>query len=716
MPLELVFSMFIKYQPLYYYYYSTDTAKWLKEGMVNLTVTRINMHGPPGSGKTCSQCLLRNEDPPAEVVTNSTPIACRAIKATKASINDNGYLKKVDSYDVLVALESDLNAHQQGAPSIVNHSADHVSVADHDENPVKKSSAGPASDSDVEKVCGKIMQAIQEGKAKSLKDRRWVYIVDSGGQLACQELLPLFTRAASLNIITIDLSKGVDKTLEYQYRIGGESFPCDINFTQTNREFLRNVLSSGAILQPYNTPAVSSDATKVQCPIYFVLGTHKDKATQKDIDDLNNELSLLNPSCFKEEIGYHLYSNTTGLSNKFKLYPINARVEHPARQEEAKRLCRTLLNIPAVTKFQIRIQWFVFELVLQEKARKNKCDILEMDDVLSAGRSLQMKKNDIKEALQFLHNVTIILYYPDVLPNIVFVDPHPILKTLTHLLALTYEIDLASVHHIANETPLPRELTNIAINGIFAESLLSKLKSDDQKFPNSDFIKLLLHLHIIAKTTDDKEDKSYFIPCALKSCTQFNPPEADLEPLLIVWCNPNTVCTDEILQLPVPNGIFPSTIIRLLNYEEPKFRIPPSSDKYFKYRDAMSLRIYLCGNQIGTIHIINKYKHIEVYYTGSEPEKYCPLLCELITEAIKCSSDAVGARQYHTLAFICPSENKEKCYCIVTNEEEEKVECSFCPKPAIIKGQEYWNWFHYTPQSSSEGKKIIFLLNSDYFI
>ena len=691
MPLELVFSMFIKYQPLYYYYYSTDTAQWLKESMVNLTVTRINMHGPPGSGKTCSQCLLQNEDPPAEAVTNSTPIACRAVKATKAFINDNGCLKKVDSYDVLVALESDLNAHQQGTPSIVNHSADHVSsVADHDENPVKKSSAGPASDSDVEKACGKIMQAIQEGKAKSLKEHRWVYIIDSGGQLACQELLPLFTRAASLNIITLDLSKGVDERINYQYRIGGKSFICNPNVTCTNIDFLKTVLSSGTILQPYNTAAVSSDTTKVQCPIYFVLGTHKDKATQEDIDKLNNELSSLDTSCSKEK-GYCLFPATIGGSKKI-IYPINAREEHN-RQEEAKKLCKTILNIPATTTSSIGIRWFVFELVLQEKAEKKNCDILEMDDVLSAGRSLQMKDDETKKALQFFHNVTIILYYPDVLPNIVFVNPHPILETLTHLLALTYEVDLGSLHHIANETPLLDELTNIATNGIFAESLLSKLKSDDQKFPNSDFIKLLLHLHIIAETAD-----GYFFPCALKSYNGSSP-EADLKPLLIVWRDPDTK-----KNLPVLHGVFPLTIVHLMNHKEPQFRIPPSSNKYFKYRDAMSFRICLHGDQIGTIHIINKYKHIEVYFTGDESAKYCPLLCELITEAVTHSSDAVGARQCHEHAFDCPLEKEEKCYCIVTNKDDEKVECSSCPKPAIIKGQEYWNWFHCPPQSSSEDK------------
>ena len=123
-----------------------------------------------------------------------------------------------------------------------------------------------------------------------------------------------------------------------------------------------------------------------------------------------------------------------------------------------------------------------------------------------------------------------------------------------------------------------------------------------------------------------------FLACALKSYNSPSPSEANLKPLLIVWRDPDT---EKIL--PVPYGVFPLTIVHLMNQEEPQFRIPPPSDEYFKYRDAMSFRIRLCGNQIGTIHIINKYKHIEVYFDGDEPAKYCPSLRKLIREAVKCS-------------------------------------------------------------------------------
>ena len=53
----------------------------------------------------------------------------------------------------------------------------------------------------------------------------WLYVIDSGGQPAYQELLPLFTRAASLNIITLDLSKSFEQKFKLEYRIGWKIFP-----------------------------------------------------------------------------------------------------------------------------------------------------------------------------------------------------------------------------------------------------------------------------------------------------------------------------------------------------------------------------------------------------------------------------------------------------------------------------------------------------------
>ena len=679
------------------------------KGIVNLTVTRINMHGVPGSGKTCSQLLLLNQDPPAEAVTDSTPLACRAVKATRVSHGDDLCWEIIDGGELCKQLASELKevtaSDEKSKPEPVGDLTTKrettkrkrtTEATPNSGNPADETPASDvyaavdADDKDSNSICQQIADLAH--LAKTPLNRHWIYVIDSGGQPAFQELLPLFTRAASLNIITIDLSKGIDQKLEYSYRHGKEEFPIGSKFKYTNVEYVMNVIRSGAISCP-----ISTESNEEKHPMYFILGTHYDKAPEK-FKDINTAI-LSSVKSLPEKQKSSVIEVEVGDSDDEKeiVYPINCIEEdHRKRSKAAKDLCQFISNCSGDTslKFSMRIVWFAFELTLQQKADNTKRSYLTKEEVFSAGKTLRMSKKDIEEALQYFHKITIILYYPDVLPDIVFVDPKPILDILSHLLALTY-VNRRSLHHVANK-PDRNEIDQLKEKGIFSESLLSKL-NDDENFPKNKFIKLLLHLHIIAKTED-----GYFIPCALKSHSG-PPPKADLKPLLIVWYNPYT---QEIL--PVPRGVFPLTIVHLMNHKEPQFCIPLSSKGYFKYRDAMSFRIRLCGNQIGTIHIINKYKHIEVYYTGLEPAKYCPLLCELVTEAVRCSSDAVGARQCHTLAFICPSENKKTCYCIIRNEDEEKVECTLCPKPADIRGQEYWNWFHYTPQNSSQGKKKYF--------
>ena len=709
-----------------------DITKWLKEGTVNLTIKRVQMLGPPGSGKTCSQRLLLNEDPPKK--DNSTPIACRAVKATRISIED-GFMKEVDAKALLSRLACDLKeaaAKQKEAASrqkktptedsdtkSKEESSETISTgspktkatesAGATEKPDATESADAASDHHSYKFHRDIVKAIP--KAKANLNCNWVYIVDSGGQTAFQELLPLFTRAASLNIITLNLSKGMNEKLDLQYRINGTSFPCDSNFSYTNIEFLNNVLSFGAMLQLYHTPQ-SEDSATLQCPEYFVLGTHSDKVTQEKITEFNKEISLLTSG--SEEKGYRI------IPAKLReiIYPVNTILESGhARQEESKKLCDTIFDFYDASDdtFEMPVRWFAFELTLLEKAGNNS--ILEIDDVLSIGRSLEMTEDDTKKALQHLHNVTIILYYPQVLPNIVFVDPHPILDILSRLLALTYNIERKYLHLLIKLRQLDTELENLRKRGIFAKSLLDKLKGDHE-LSKFNFINLLLHLHIIAETQD-----GYFIPSALPpfgstgslpksdiitsafGSTGF-PPESDIiDLLLIVWRNP---VTKEIL--PVPRGIFPLAVVNLMTFKQPQFQFPPDSEEYLRCRDAMSFRVYVYDDEfIGTIHFIKKHKQIEIYFE-TNVLKYCPLICEAVTEAIYSSSVAINLKHLYKLAFACCSTKKceKNCYCIVTNEAEEKVECTLCPKPAIISGQgKYWNWFHVThAENSTEGNLI----------
>ncbi|XP_019855440.1 PREDICTED: uncharacterized protein LOC109584222 [Amphimedon queenslandica] len=663
---------------------SGEITKWLKEGVVELKIKRINMLGPPGSGKTCSLRLLLNEDPPEEDVTDSTPIACRAVKATRISCS-KGAWERIGSEALLEKLASDLAAYVGKHPKPVDSLHNNQQQGELME--CKSSEATDAPDStDSQNSCyTKILEAIKSGEKIHL-NQSWVYIVDSGGQPAFQELLPLFVRRASLNIVTLDLSQGLDQRLECNFRIRGELFPID-SFFASNREFFKKVVCSGDMC-PSNKPLPQEAQCDAQ-PMHFILGTHFDKVSHEEFKEVNDALTVdLSKSSSEDQVYYYKENESEMICHVNTLIP-----KGEERSQVSQEISKFIYNCVS-RKLKIPIRWFAFDLFLQMEAKNKNSSYLKIQDVLSTGERLKMNKDDTEKALEYLHEVTIILYYPQVLPDIVFVDPCTIHDTLTRLLSLTY-VNRSSYHLILKEDEeiSKQEVKDLSKKGLFTLDLFEKLP-DIPGILKSDLTELLCQLHIIAKIGE----KSYFIPSAL-SCYNGPPLTKDnIKPLVIVWLNQDNK------NLPVPQGIFCSVIVQLINEAALKFSMPGSpSEGSFIYRNAMSFQI-LIENEgcVGTLHFINKYKHIELYFTGDDPAKYCPLVREIVMKAIAESSKKIRVDEGKPVpAFECPE--TEDCYCLVIDEEDERSHCTFPKSAEVIKGQEsYWNWFHAPRHNNSE--------------
>ena len=690
--------------------------KWLKEGSVELTVTRVNMHGPPGAGKTCAQDLLLNH-PPTTHTTDSTPIARPAVKATRVSI-DNEAMKweKVDRDGLLERMASDLKEATASQPKEVLAYTQHEKSVSGNSSPVstdeqqtsesQDKSTSERDDFDPETdessvasnesfsigkgVIQEIVDTIQSSEVQLNLSGHWLYIIDSGGQPAYQELLPLFVRTASLNIITLDLSKPLDKKLDFQYRIGGETFSCGLNFKYSNRDFFLSAVSSGAILKPIDVPHVLETPSH---PMNFVLGTHYDLITEDKLKEMNKELM----SSLKPEVENYVVPNVRGESI---IFPVNNLVsEDKGRMKAGQDLCQSIANCGGTSlKISVPIRWFVFELWLQKVAEDKSCHFLTIDEVISAGARFKMSEGDTKDALKYLHNVTIILYYPDILPQLVFVDPKPILEVLSRLLALTY-VERKALHLIANPVPPEEDINELHVFGFFKEELLAnhfKSLFSPPHFEPSHLLELLLHLHIIAS----EKNGDYFIPCALQSYTK--PPElqTEVKPLLVVWQD-----NDGINTLPVPQGMFPLLITHLLTHKKDEVEFPDVSEpQYYRYRDALSLWIKIKGKRY-TLHIINHYTHVELYFVGSvqEAKEHCPYIRELVMKAVKYSTDALNVEHNHVTAFSCPK--NMSCYCVI-EEEHLVINCTCCRRSADISKDDdsYWCWFDCGSEVVTSGK------------
>ena len=656
----------------------------MEEGSVDLTITRVNMLGAPGAGKTCAEHLLLNEDPPSDDV--STPIACPTVRATRVAVEDQTKWKRVTNDDLLDALAADLMASANKAQAIEiepasNDSTNHTPsvvpapVTSHipPDQPASPNTIIQAPPPNYRSEA--IVQEILSTSPKRIRlSDHWLYVIDSGGQPAYQELLPLFTRAASLNIITLDLSKSFEEKFKLEYRIGGKYFPCHSKSTQL--AIFRSAVSTGATFKPLNISHVTRKPTH---SMHLVLGTHYD-----ELKDPTQELRKYEETLKSSMPSLESYLHDCIIckpDDDSIIFPVNTIAKSYERKSYNEEVCQAIQHYGTGASLEIKIpiRWFAFELTMPNKS------IIPIEEALSIGERYGMNEEETKQALRYFHDVGLKLYYPEV-TGVVFIDPQPILEILSQLLALTYINDV-NCRDLILIKPLPQTVTNNLKEGFFKKDIFDHLKSKEDVFSQTQFqlpdlVKLLLHLHIITVVVDNDKGR-YFIPYALPSYDELITPtmeDADAKPLLMVWMEKKN---EQIL--PVPQGLFPLTVIHLLNQKHVK--IPPSKPDYYKYRDAMSLKITFSDSHI--LHIINRYTHIEVYFAG--PPEHCPQVRQLVIEAIDRSTEKMHMNCNHVTAFSCPKE--KNCYCIV-DKFPSVTNCTCRGSADIIrKDQHYCCWF-----------------------
>ena len=707
--------------------------EWCEEGTIELTLTRVHMIGPPGSGKTCTQHLLLNEDPPkhdarpatepppsdltassdhtltahdgiedtpsnptpsplpSKSITKSTPIACKAVKALRVSIDNDEVLKTVSRDELIERLASDLKRNKDKLNSqkkepkpkspASSEKVPQASVASQN-NDAEGAAADDEEQYDSKGILKEIADLIPKAKAQ-LSDK-WVYIVDSGGQPAYQELLPLFTRAASLNIVTINLSKELDENFEFTYRINGKEFKCDEKMKYSNRRLFKSVISCAGVKKQHEKNIHS---------IYFILGTHYDKLKEKckesgdNVDDKLDKMNKELMSSLTPHLENLVVSDKTG---KSIIFPLNTLL--PAKSEEreqaSKNLFKTISDLNEVSlTVEVPIRWFTFELYLENKAESK--GFLTKEEAIEEGKKLYMSEDDVEKALTHLHNCTIVLYYPLIEPQLVFVDPQKILDVLSNLLALTY-VDNESARSLVKNIEI-KERNELKRKGKFNEALLQKFTTVFcAEFQPQYFISLLKHLHII---TDFGRD-SYFLPSALPAYNDSCSTEIIcVKPLQYIWRMESEDDFESEFSVPVPQGIFSLIIVQLLSRKENEINLPSSDSKIEQYRDAF----YLLFKRRFHLRIINRHTHIEVHFNDDHTAKsHCPKIRELVTKAINDSSEVINVESNHVYAFPCPK--KEDCHCTVEEDEEEGMitNCTSTHIPSIdiSHGDDsYWCWF-----------------------
>ena len=179
-----------------------------------------------------------------------------------------------------------------------------------------------------------------------------------------------------------------------------------------------------------------SQAEKGKPPKILILGTHADlecKCTETRRDKNQKLLEILFPT-FPNEIIYN------GQSKKEVIFPLNAQEPGEAEHRLAAHIRELIMKESPSVVDKIPLSWYVLEQALQELAQKLGRSVLRKEECFAVASNLHFTEESFLAALQFLDDLNILFYYPDILPEMVFSDSQVVLDKVSELVKLSYQL------------------------------------------------------------------------------------------------------------------------------------------------------------------------------------------------------------------------------------------------------------------------------------
>ena len=621
----------------------------LKEGYVLASFVKILIIGAAGVGKTHLLHLLFNEPPPD--VRQSTPVMERPVQAILTLLKENCTFEKVTDKELYSLLGHTINTTRHLGVGVVNKPAKDISSETFHPNPTSQALSQERK-ADIVSKCYD-MQLVSEvtqemipyiarsRDAPPLLDVDWLYFIDSGGQPQFHQLLSAFMHHTNLNIFVLKLCDKLSDHPPVEYYDERGTCISSTASLLTNKEILQ------CCAQATQTADQDGDSRLI------IVGTHRDlQCDGETMEDKNEQLlELLTPS-MKDHL---MYSNRR---KKELIFPLNTKQPDETDKKVVKELCKSVLSIKERIKQgkkKIPLRWLVFHQQIQSLSTKTKSDLLSFEECCQVASRLHMV-DDTAAALKFFSDLNVILYYPSILPNVVFTNPQSLLNIVTEIIKyIAYDTDDAQ----AND-PL---FIKAYEEGIISVKLIDWIK---QHFPQAykpsmieahDLIGLLLHLGIVSKYIND-----YFMPSLLKGLdtrgieASLSLHPDSVEPCAVYYENRWLEC-----------GAFGFLITSLLSTEIWKLASLDGIRPLCVHSNCIKMFFHSC-----MVTLVDHVTHFEIHVHGTSVDNTCCLeIKQSVLNALK-----VKAR----FGFVCPcGKFKERHIASFTFLTQQKKN-AFCSK------------------------------------
>ena len=625
--------------------YTQLVQRAMREGRTKVLIIKALIIGPPGVGKTGIRHLLLDLPPPPS--RTSTPLATRATRAISfyrikadgsgyvpwTELDDDAYLRFIAEEVKMIDLNPSCAVPPRPATSttlaITESSAQEPSDVDH--TPPVLSPATPLIyDSSSSQVSLKVEGIVSDivNMLVTNQKKTFVHLIDSGGQPSFIGLIPAFVRGSTVTIVASKVNHSINDKLQYEYVKDDQHLRQPTLLEKSQLEFVEEVIHTLSSVK--HSIGQTSSQSKL-----LLIGTHADKHWSLFQESLSQKNKLL-----KESLG-DLKSMCIEVNPDGDiLLPINTRVTK-GRSEVASSIRRKIMDTCSDSEVDIPTRWYVFELELSCKARKEGRSVLGLAECIEIGGNLGMIEEDVMVALVFLDGAALCLYFKDATPHLVFTDPQVILSEVSEILNLgiiDLHLILFQYRLLSEHIALVRRLRE---QGLFNKRLVDIVCSkyrvhEEGKYSYSvdDFLSILQHLLIIAPVCIDGEEL-FFIPSILPTCKKILPLAGlKLAPLVLL-------CRTRV----IPLGMFSALLIALL--DDKLFHL----DKILGC-NSVSLKCKLGG---GLVQLVERHAWLTVHFNGHPsvaPRIRAAIHHAIATACRRCNLDT--KQIVFTDGFFCP--------------------------------------------------------------
>ena len=348
----------------------------------------------------------------------------------------------------------------------------------------------------------------------------------------------------------------------------------------------------------------------------------------------------------------------------------------------ALRLQDKITNTPGTAiKTKIKLRWFGLLLYLLDEAEKQGVPIIPLEDVLAAGRCLQMTDNETREAIAFFHDLNLLMYFStDKLGSIVFFDVKSILGNVSNLIGISF-INKDKLKNMFSPN-LPADAQRLLRDyGTFSREILDSSFHFSAPLTTDVFLNLLEHLCVITRIEKDGQI-SFFLPCALPHAPEdiLREKEAIYAPwILLLQARRGT----KLVDVPIPNGYLPTLAVHLLS--SPEFEADLTIRQY---RNLMSV-LYVRG---GRVYLIEKYLHLQIYFTwDNELTQDCFFIRSTILDALVKVEEKLHFIPDILIkkdAFLCSCDGSRQQHVCVYNAQSNRASCNRSEGPKQLNRQQ----------------------------